>query len=168
MIGYSALAVVLMALGDMPFPDVDLSQTKAEQPQYTDFPLMEADAARCVKKLRRLLGEDGYTRIVSDERTNTVFIKASPEKLQRAKEILDRMDRPSYRSLIVLPLAHTDASTIAPKLQTILAFFAWLADDDRPIMIFEEFSGKKIIFAGSKEAQEQARVLVRLLDVEKK
>ncbi len=49
---------------------------------------MDVDAAQCAKKLRRLLGEDGYTRIVSDEANNAILINASPEKLRKAKEIL--------------------------------------------------------------------------------
>jgi len=66
--------------------------------RYIPLPLVRADAVWAARKLKAVLGTDAD--IVADEETNTVFVRASAGTIERAKDILKRLDEPFHRRVI--------------------------------------------------------------------
>ena len=88
--GCSVPAVALVALVAVPFSGVAQDSAPKERLRFATFQLKHADAARCVRKLRALLGEGSKVAVFPEEDTNTVFIRANPRDLQKAKEVLGK------------------------------------------------------------------------------
>ena len=67
---------------------------EAQAGQCATIPLVRADAVKAAKRLTAILGRD--TDIFADEHSNTIFVRASADKIKKAKEILQRLDAPSH------------------------------------------------------------------------
>jgi len=151
----------------MPLPVRACDQAKQELPRFTTFPLKYADATKSAEKLRSLLRE-GDAAVVPDAETNTVFIRARPEKIQNAKEILDRLDvgMPDY--LAIIRLKHADAVKTVGTLQVFLMLVTCFDGDDRDIRITADERRNCIIIWASEERMQQAKEIVPWFDVKDK
>jgi type II secretory pathway component GspD/PulD (secretin) len=163
--GCSALPIAIIALTAMPLLGVAQDHVQKEQLRFTPFPLKYAVAANCVKKLRAVLAESGDVAIFSDEGTNTVYLRARPEKIQQAKAILHRLDVGVPNYLTIIPLEHTSAARTADTLQVLLRLTAFFADDDCDIRVTADGSGNTIIISASERTVEQAKKILHWLDV---
>ncbi len=166
--GCSALVVAIVVLAAMPFPGVAQDQVPQEQFQFTAFQLKHADVAKFVKKLRALLGEGGDVTVCSEKDTNTVFLRARPEKIQQAREILHRIDVGMPKYLTIIPLKHVDAARTSGTLQAILKLIALFGDDDRDIRVIADVRGNSIVIWASEETRQQAKAILHWLDVRDK
>ncbi|TSE18849.1 Type II secretion system protein D [Tepidimonas alkaliphilus] len=100
-------------------------------------PLKHAIATDVVGWLRQLLDDDGApgpnrtpggprTTVLADPRSNSLLLRAShPARLQLAKALIDKLDRPSAASaaanIHVVYLRHADAVQLATTLRAALA-----------------------------------------------
>src|SRR5262249_45757487 len=80
--GCSLIVVSLVTLATTPVPGIARDRAQQEQARLVAFPLKRVTAVLAAKKLRALLGQGGNVAIFSEEGSNTVFIRARPDKIQ--------------------------------------------------------------------------------------
>ena len=160
-----AVAVALVAV-----PSSGVARDPAPQERFpcAAFQLKHADAARCVRKLRALLGEGSEAAVFPEEDTNSIFIRARPEKNQQAREILHRIDVAVPNYLTIIPLKHADAARTADPLQVILTLAAFFRDDDCEIRVLADVRANSVLILASEETMQEARTILHWLDVQDK
>jgi type II secretory pathway component GspD/PulD (secretin) len=154
-----ASTAILVALVSSDLPEGRCQEAKAQQ--YVHVPLVRADAVKAAKRLSLFLGKD--TDAFGDKKSNTVFIRASADKIQRAKDFLQQLDEPSY--FYIISLKNAEAVKTAERLSAIMTVL-WLLGDDRYIRVTAVDMGIAISATEAKAAQ--ARTILRVLDVKQK
>jgi hypothetical protein len=146
---YSIAAVVLTVLILLPFQATCYGQEDCRDmnaQQVVPLPLRSADARRAAKKVAAFLGTEG--KVVADEQTNTIFVRASPERIERVRKVLEQLDKPSY--LYVVAVTKGAAARTAQSLQMLLAVL-WLLGDNREALVVAEGDGDAILIRASEE-----------------
>jgi len=165
--GCSLIAVSLVTLATTPVTGIARDRAQQEQARLASFPLKRIQAVLAAKKLRALLGLGNDVAISSDERTNIVFIRARPDKIQQARKILARFDVGVPNYLTIIPLKHASAASTASKLKVILTLEA-IFSDDRDARVTADDRGNTIIISASEETMQHASEILRWLDVKDK
>jgi type II secretory pathway component GspD/PulD (secretin) len=154
-----AIFLIATIFGVLVFPDAFYAQEATTQPPVRVL-LVRAEAIEAAKKLKAVLGNDA--EVYADKVTNSVFIRASAEEFQRAKEILKRWDAP--QSLNIYQIKNADAEKTAKTLKAILALLAILGDD-REVRLAA--SDGAIIFQANREKAAEVTAIIRWLDAKK-
>jgi type II secretory pathway component GspD/PulD (secretin) len=126
--------------------------------QLAVFRLKRIGAERMARKLKALLGEDPDIEYITDEPSNTLFLRASPDRIRQAREIIQRLDVPSPSCIYIIPLRYMDATKAAEKLRA-------LQTDEDEMHITADGRGNNILITASKERVRQAWEVLRRLDV---
>jgi hypothetical protein len=160
----SVIVFAVAALTVLPPPAVAYDQIQQGEAQFSPFALKFADATHCVKKLRTLLGEGNGFTVFADEESNTVFIRAQPEEMQRAKAILARLDyRRLSREVTIIRLKKGEVARIAPLLQNILTLAAFIRDDPYDSIVYASADGTTVAVWGSVKTMQLARDILEFV-----
>jgi type II secretory pathway component GspD/PulD (secretin) len=135
-------------------------RSQAVVEQTVPLPLCHVNAVKAAKKLSALLGDDA--NILADEWSNTVFIRASADKTQKATKTLRLWDVPSCCH--VIRLKKTDANEVATMLRLAVALLTGL-DDDREAHIVADERGNSIIVVASEAKINKVRGILGWLDL---
>jgi len=105
--------------------------------------------------LKTLFHEDADVMILSDQISNTVFIRAPADKIQQARRVLQQLD--VQGQLMVFQLKNTKAGQIARIIKDLLR-------DNSTIMITADENTNSIIVYASPRNTKRVRTLVQQLD----
>jgi len=101
--------------------DVLLALDRIESGVPVFWTLRNADPEATVEQLQEILGERELPMALADARTNMLMLRVHPGSLARARDLVDRLDRPSaWRGeLEVVPLRYADPQALADQLTTL-------------------------------------------------
>jgi Bacterial type II/III secretion system short domain len=87
--------------------------------ELTPIPLRYASAEQAATHLEKVFGKSNEMKVAWDDGTNTIFISARKEQLQKARVILNKLDeRPNY-DLCVVKLTFADVVQCAKQLEAL-------------------------------------------------
>ena len=134
---------------------VAFSWVETTDPRVIPLPLTYVEADRVANKLKTLFHEDADVMILSDQISNTVFIRAPADKIQQARRVLQQLD--VQGQLMVFQLKNTKAGQIARIIKDLLR-------DNSTIMITADENTNSIIVYASPRNTKRVRTLVQQLD----
>jgi Bacterial type II/III secretion system short domain len=156
----SAMFVGLLAA--RPCGDDELPGTPSKP---VAIPLKYLDSDKVAQRLVGQLDGDGGAKVWSDRQTNTVYVRASPAELHRARAYVDRVDVVTLLPVLrVVPVYVADPDAVARLARLSLALLAAFGDDRHAWLTADKKSGAIIVSAGSDKAA-QVAVLIRALDI---
>ena len=147
------------------------ANSKSTRDETRVFKLRSASAADLSSLVEKSLGASGRSvRVLLDARSNSLVVSGDPESLNAASQIIQQLDaRPdaSPREFRIFDLKSSDASSLVPTLNSLLAEF--LRDqrgtDSAPLSkITPDTAGNRILVTGPREEIEQLASLVNRLD----
>jgi type II secretory pathway component GspD/PulD (secretin) len=160
----SAVAVALAAFALSPVPGAACDPPGQDSPPFTAFPLRRADALKTAARLSALLGCKRGS-VTADATTNTIYIRACPEDLERAKRLLNRLDVGWSDHVKIIHLQRIDAARTAKPLQLILTLGAFLRGDESGFRLIVDEKNNAIMILGSEETMQQASQILQWLDL---
>jgi type II secretory pathway component GspD/PulD (secretin) len=131
-------------------------------PSFSVLRLVTADAVRVATRLNAVLGGDGKTKIVADEPSNSILIRARAEKTRRARLIAGRLDVPS--GLFVVALKNADANRAAEKVRMVLTLLR-LMGDERDCRVTATGGTSTVIVCAAEEKANEVMAILCLFDL---
>ncbi len=123
--------------------------------------LRHVEARWAARRLAAVLGGGTDADFWADERTNALLIRATPEKARRAREILRRLDVPTY--FYSAPLRNADARVAAAVLAVSRPLLA-LVSDGREVWVTADVRANAVLISTTEATAEQLRRALRWLD----
>lgn len=121
------------------------------------IPIVRASATSIVKKLEFFLGRDAQVRV--DDETNTIFLRANPIKVQRAREIIEKLDVAPPHGIYVLDLHGTKARGMATIIRLVfLVRSSFTIEPDIQVTANEQTG--RVIFSGT---EKQCKIISRIV-----
>ena len=92
-----------------------------EATRTVTWPVYYADATELSLRLQEILGEEAVPVAASDARQNSLLLRVRTESLERARQVVDRLDRPAsgHGTLRVVKLRHADPEAMLEILTTL-------------------------------------------------
>ena len=138
-------------------------QPPEAQPKFVPLRLRRVDASKVAKRLMVHLGRASEVTIFSDEESNTVLIRASPEMTEKAKGLVARWDVDARISQFVIPLKTADAAKTAMAIRVVLTLTA-LFDNDNSTYVSVDEKGNRIVLAANERKYRQVQQILHWLD----
>jgi type II secretory pathway component GspD/PulD (secretin) len=101
--------------------DVLLTLDRIESGMPVFWTLRDAEAQATAEQVQEILGEREVPMAIGDPRTNMLLLRVHPGSLERARDLVDRLDRPSQHQgeLEVVPLRYADPVALAEQLVSL-------------------------------------------------
>jgi type II secretory pathway component GspD/PulD (secretin) len=129
---------------------LEVARSQEFHQQVYALRLKYMNAGRAARRLAAILGKDSDATFVADEETNTVFIRASADRVRQAREIVRQID--VRTGLFIVPLKQAKAPRIAWVLNGILTWAALLGDHEQALIGADERTNSLWILAGEQKA----------------
>lgn len=133
-----------------------LAEQPDETPIVTLVRLKDIDAELVLRAIQPLVGDKALAQV--HRPTNGILLAGAGTRLRRLADVMKSLDETGLRRLVLIPLRHTDAETMADVL------LGAVNDRGGDLQVWPDARTNRLVVRGRPDAVERARTIVDRVD----